>query len=803
MKIPFNDSNDQSFIDKHLRFLNPEQRMAACTTSGHVLLLAVPGSGKTTTIIAHLGYLIFVVGIKPANILTITYTNAATKDLINRFQENFGKSLSKAGYGKLPEFRTINSLSNSIIRHYTRTLARTPFDLIQDKTAAALLRSILRSQGTPFPTEADISDLATKISYIKNMMLTDKEIAETYADENINISICYKTYCNALRKNKLMDYDDQMVIAKSILLQYPKILEYFQNKYKYICVDEAQDTSKIQHEIIKLLALGSGNLLMVGDEDQSIYGFRAAFPEALLNFKSTYPDSRVMHLSNNYRSTPSIIKKSKAFIKLNTRRTEKEMREVRKFDAPLHVETLKNRHAQYEWLLNMIKNRNITTQGDKDLNELASSKHYSVAVLFRNNESALPLVDMLERHQIPYNLRSFETSFFTHIVVQDILNTIALAFDLNDYEKFMNMYYKFGLMISKDQARLAVHQAQEKLKEYECSSNNQMRPPASPWSILIDNAAGTHKNRLSKFIVSLGKICSDNGSEAVHRILYEMGYAEFLEQRQMGTEKAEILAAIGAFIPAKDLPKRLHELEKIILKRHHTGTARVIGSRIATEHEIHVFSTCNSKKETEFGITISTIHSAKGLEFDSVVLFDMLPGIMPGAIPDCVYKKNNSEKQYQPDVRVATSDSAALEEERRLFYVAATRAKNHLYMFKFHDGSSPFVLEYLSGKKALNNDKNLETKEHILDKSKYTGLAKNSAEYKAYLTAYNKNSIIIHKKFGEGLILDIKNDIITIKFINANPGDKTKKFSISALEKLDLIDFPDDSYSLNRELMVN
>lgn len=784
------------------------------------MLLAVPGSGKTTTIVAHLGYLIFVKGVDPSRLLTITYTNAATKDLRKRFKATFSELFVRADFSRYPEFRTINSLAYSIIHYYIRSENRTPFDLIKDKDVALLLRNILKAHGNPFPTEADISDLGTKISYIKNMMLDEEGISEAYVNEKMDILSCYKMYCETLRQNKLMDYDDQMVIARSILLRYPEILEYFQNKYKYICVDEAQDTSKIQHEIIRLLALGSGNLLMVGDEDQSIYGFRAAFPEALLDFESTYPDSKVMYLSNNYRSTPSIVKKSKAFIKLNTRRMEKEMHEVREFDAPIHVETLKNRHVQYEWLLSMlnkhcikemmgindeqhlITEQTLTDNQDsikEDIGEMALSQSApdSIAVLYRNNESALPLVDMLELNKIPYSLRSFETSFFTHIVVQDILNTIALAFDPHDYKNFMNMYYKFGLMISKDQARMAVHQAQEKLNEYEYSGNEELFMQTLPWSALIDNAFGAHRSRLNKFIENLIKINTDSGNEAVHRILHEMGYAEFLSEKQLGTEKADILSEIGASIPAKDLARRLRELEEIILKQPNQRNFDNLNAYNGWEHEVYSPDINEAKLKPAFELTLSTIHSAKGLEFDHVILFDMLPGIMPGVMCDAALK-----------------DSAVYEEERRLFYVAATRAKNHLYMFKFKDGSSPFVLEYLSGKKALNRVESPEKNNPVLDKDKYTSLDKDSATYKAYLTAYNENSVITHKKFGKGRIVDIKDDIVTVKFgdiINDSSSNdivssvnvstigksvesvksngETKKFSISALSKLDLIKF--------------
>ena len=229
--------------------LNQQQKEAVQSTKGPVLLLAVPGSGKTTVLVTRLGYMIYCRNIPPESILTVTYTVAATKDMSERFAVRFGEDMAKR-----LEFRTINGIR------------------------------ICQDHGMGYPTESDLKNVRTLITYIKNMMLTEEELQKLEEESDIRIAGIYREYCSQMRAQNLMDYDDQMLYAYKMLRMDPGLLAYFQKLYPYICVDEAQDTSKIQHAIIALLATESGNLFMVGDEDQSIYGFRAAYPQALVSF---------------------------------------------------------------------------------------------------------------------------------------------------------------------------------------------------------------------------------------------------------------------------------------------------------------------------------------------------------------------------------------------------------------------------------------------------------------------------------------------------------------------------------------
>ena len=310
---------EQLFLDKYTHHLNDNQIKAVRQVDGPVLVLAVPGSGKTTVLVTRLGYMLYCKNVSSENILTLTYTVAATNDMRRRFEAIFGDE-----YANRLEFRTINGICSKIISRYAEMEGRTTFDLVTDeRVLGKVLTDILSKLLSDYPTESDVKGAKTLIAYCKNMMLSDEEIIELGNSEGVPLYDIYKEYNSYLRDNQLMDYDDQMRYAYVMLKGSEKMLNEYRNMYRYICVDEAQDTSKIQHVIIQLLAGENGNLFMVGDEDQSIYGFRAAYPEALLNFSKVFPDAKVIVMDKNYRSNANIVSGANMFIKHNTARYDK------------------------------------------------------------------------------------------------------------------------------------------------------------------------------------------------------------------------------------------------------------------------------------------------------------------------------------------------------------------------------------------------------------------------------------------------------------------------------------------------
>ncbi len=588
--------------------LDTQQEAAVQTVDGPVLLLAVPGSGKTTVLVTRLGYMRYVRGISPKRILTMTYTVAAARDMQARYAAFFG-----AEEAQRLEFRTINGVCSRIIRYYERTMGRTAFRLLEDGAQkSALISELYRMQSKEFATESTVKSLQTALTYAKNQMLKGEALSAVEV-EGVDFAAFFAAYDKALREQQLMDYDDQMVYALRILRQYPEILRAVQARYQYFCVDEAQDTSKIQHTIIRLLAGQSGNLFMVGDEDQSIYGFRAAYPQALTEFDTVYPHAKVLYMEQNYRSTRQIVAAAARFIQKNHTRRPKHMKATQGSGPEVRECSVYDRQKQYAYLCKLAENCTVET-----------------AVLYRDNDSALPLIDRMDRAGIPYRCRQVESLFFTNRVVRDITDIIRFAQNPNDGELFLSLYYKLGAGISKVVAQVAADRAEAEGETIlGCIA---VSSAASPWTQKQCRTLQTHLNNLLR----------ERADKAVYRIVHFMGYGDYLKDRGGDLSKADILEALGTQEPTPErLLDRLEELREVVLRG---GT------------------------NADCPFVLSTIHSSKGLEYERVILMDVADGLLPKVLPG-------------PDAEQEELD--AYEEERRLFYVGLTRAKRELGIMTF------------------------------------------------------------------------------------------------------------------------
>ena len=665
--------------------LNQQQQEAVQSTEGAVLLLAVPGSGKTTVLVTRLGYMIYCRNIHPESILTVTYTVVATKDMSKRFADRFGEEMAE----KL-EFRTINGICAKIIQYYGRKIGKTPFELVkEEKNTTGMLVKICQEHGMGYPTESDLKNVRTMITYIKNMLLNDKEIQKLEEESDIRIRGIYQAYCSQMREKKWMDYDDQMLYAYKMLRMDSRLLEHFQNLYPYICVDEAQDTSKIQHAIIALLAAKSENLFMVGDEDQSIYGFRAAYPEALLDFEKDHPGARVLLMEENFRSNAKIVSAADKFIQKNTMRHEKHMKATREAGADIRKISLKSRKAQYVYLM-----------------KIAQECSTETAVLYRDNECAIPLIDLLERKHIPYRMRNAELSFFTHRTVLDIQNIIRFAMNPKDTELFMQIYYRLKLFFRKEDALNYTNISKEK--------------DIPVWDAILQygNLEEYQQNHVRSLRRQMKKLLDMTGDKAVDQILVYMGYQDYLKKMGMNANKLEIVKMIGSREDSPEkLLERLKELERIIREK---------------------------KEERECRFILSTMHASKGLEYDTVYLLDVVDGILPEKV---LTSMNTASKE----------EIGAYEEERRLFYVGVTRAKNQLNIFATGKPSR-FCNELL--------EKNI------------------SAEsYQKLSDELGEGVIVKHRKFGKGVVTEIEGEHIRIRF-----GDDEKKMDLKVLARLGLLE---------------
>jgi DNA helicase-2/ATP-dependent DNA helicase PcrA len=729
--------------------LNQQQKEAVQSTKGPVLLLAVPGSGKTTVLVTRLGYMIYCKNIPPESILTVTYTVAATKDMSERFAVRFGEDMAKR-----LEFRTINGICARIIQYYGRRIGKTPFELVKDeKATTGMLIRICQDHGMGYPTESDLKNVRTLITYIKNMMLNEEELQKLEEESDIRIAEIYREYCRQMREQKLMDYDDQMLYAYNILRKDPGVLAYFQNRYPYICVDEAQDTSKIQHAIIALLAAGTGNLFMVGDEDQSIYGFRAAYPEALLSFEKKHPGAKVLLMEENFRSNAKIVEAADKFIQKNTLRHEKHMRAAREAGADIREISLKSRKAQYVYLMKAAQE--CTTgmagmSGSEEHRGRADASVTETAVLYRDNECAIPLIDLLERKNIPYRMRNADLSFFTHRTVLDVQNIIRFAMDPKDTELFMQIYYRLKLFFNKKDALRYAQISQEKDME------------VLDAALKYGNLEKYQEDNIRNLKRQMVRILNMPGDEAVNQILTYMGYQDYLKKMGMNANKLETVKLIGSRVESPEkLLERLEELRTIIQEKV-------------------------SDKDCPF--ILSTMHASKGLEYDTVYLLDVMDGILP-------------EKVLANPRTASKEELETYEEERRLFYVGVTRAKNQLNVFTTNKPSK-FCSELL-GKRNLRENQQKEyagikkwgdyspagtygIKGNGMYHGYGTGHGSQKQPGKSYqelADALGEGMIVKHKKFGEGVVVDMEGEHIRIQF-----GDNVKNMDLKVLARLGMLE---------------
>ena len=661
------------FADFRQRFslqLNRQQEAAVRKTEGPVLLLAVPGSGKTTALLSRVGNLLYCHAVPPENILTVTYTVAATNDLRRRFAQMFGTE-----YADRLEFRTINGMCARIIRQYEQLTGRQAFQLVSDDgESLRLLREAWKLCGRGFPTENDLEEGRTRIAYCKNAMLTDEEIRA--GEEGESFFQLFEAYRQLLLDNRRMDYDDQMVYGLKILRSQPQLLRAWQDKYRYIHVDEAQDTSKIQHTIIGLLASRDKNLFMVGDEDQSIYGFRAAWPQALTDFEKNWPGASVLYLETNYRSTGAIVAAADGFIRQNTHRHPKRMTTPNPNGQPISRHWVSRRWSQYTYLAQQ------------------AALGGQLAVLYRNHESALPLMDLLDKQGTPYTCRGQKASFFTHPTVRDVVDIFLFSTRQDDADLFLRLYYKFHCGISRELAQRAVQQGR--------------RSPGKPLLALAAALADEDwlRQRIESLYAHLSLLPGDTSAQALGRISEDMGYREHLRTKRADEGKLDILMAIARNNPHQEgFLQRLEQLET--LARDGRGEAG--------------------------GVVLSTIHGSKGLEYDRVILMDVADGLLPQNIDPFT---EEGERQ--------------LEEERRLFYVAMTRAKNHLEVLSCRSLSSSFASQLFP------EEKTSETR--AVPKPSRKLLPKTDPE------RFTVGVLVRHKTFGRGLLCSRDGDIALIRF---------------------------------------
>ena len=700
----------ETFIKQYAAGLNPQQLAAVQAVHGPVLLLAVPGSGKTTVLVTRLGYMVLCCDVPPAQILTMTYTVAATHEMRGRFAARFGAELA----GQMT-FRTINGLSAVILQYYSRVYGRRQPELLTNEgDITRMLTDIWQQVNREFPTESTLKELRTAITYIKNMALADEEI-EGLETDLANLPELYRRYQAALKRAGQMDYDDQMVFALQIPRAAPPVLAYFQQRYKYFCVDESQDTSKIQHEIIRLLAGRSLNLFMVGDEDQSIYGFRAAYPQALMDFEQVYPGAQVLLMEENYRSSEEIVAAANAFVARSRYRRPKTLRATQGAQCPIEIRRITRREEQIDWLFKEARRGGGET-----------------AVLFRNNESALPLVDLCERRGVPYRFKKADLTFFTHKIVLDAVDFLRFAYEPANGERFLRLYYKFGLALSRQRALAA------------CGASARTGRPILEELIRDSETKTRMRESLGDIYAAFKRIPQLNAADALDAVRHGCGYGAYLNQKGIDTGKLAILEML-----AEQEPNALRLLDRL--------------------EELRMLIAAKADVNSDVPFVLSTIHSSKGLEYDRVVLLDAFDGVLP-AKPEICCRTPEDTRQY--------------EEDRRLFYVAMTRARHKLVLFDCKTMPSVFVQEVIFNLPESRAERELAKAEtnRVLGRNKpaAAGPALPSVDAAAVTRV---GAAVQHAVFGRGVVTEFDGRFVTVEF----SGMRVKKLDAALVAEKHLL----------------
>lgn len=680
--------------------LNEQQKLAVLHKDGPAIVLAVPGAGKTTVLISRTAHMIMNYNIKPENILSITFSKAAARDMKDRFSSIFGKDI-----GSRTIFSTIHSFAYSIVRDYAK-LTKTHYTLIEGDMSTAnkavILRDIYKKVNNAFINDDKLEELQSSISYIKNMMLDSAEFLKQTNNSFSNFSDIYNMYESFKKENNYIDFDDMLTLAYEIFKSNTDLLNRYRNRFKYIQVDEGQDTSKIQNEIIKLISLPSNNLFIVADDDQSIYGFRGAVPEELLNFKENYPNAKMFYMEENYRSSNNIVYICNEFIKKNINRYTKKLTTSNPSSRPITIVKVKDEHQQYKYIIDSLMKKQC---------------YYNTAILYRNNLSLIGIVENFTRNNIPFYIRDTKMNFFNHWVVKDILAFFNVALDPKDRTSFEKIYFKMNRYISKNAMNFVLN-----AKSHDTVFDLLLEFPGFQYFQL---------ENIRKLSIEFKRLSKKKPSEGILFIEKELEYANYLKDncKSLGYSYDSIKSIISNVKIIAEETKSIPEF----LEKFNRWQKNIEDSKF------------NKGKNA---VHLSTIHSAKGLEFEEVYMIDLVDGEFPSSSTIEAYNEGN----FSP-----------LEEERRLFYVGMTRAKTYLDIITLDSVAnekkqcSRFVKELqdimllLQGAQARNNIK--------------------------------IGSQVVHVKFGKGKVQNLSSDKIEILFEDAG----LKKMSLSNCLKKGLL----------------
>lgn len=720
--------------------MNAEQSEAVRTTEGPLLIMAGAGSGKTRVLTHRIAYLLDEKDVSPYNILAITFTNKAAKEMKARVEQLVGEE------AQVIWMSTFHSMCVRILRRDADRIGiERNFTIIDPTDQKSVIKDVLKNENID-SKRFEPRMFIGAISNLKNELKTPEDAQKEANDYHSQmVATVYKGYQRQLSRNEALDFDDLIMTTINLFERVPEALEYYQNKFQYIHVDEYQDTNKAQYTLIKLLANKFKNLCVVGDSDQSIYGWRGADIQNILSFEEDYPDAKTIFLEQNYRSTKTILNAANEVIKNNTERKPKGLWTANTGGDKINYYEATTERDEAEYVVREI------------MKHQRNGKKYSdMAILYRTNAQSRVLEETFMKSNIPYTMVGGQ-KFYDRKEIKDLLSYLRVIANSNDdisLQRIINVP-KRGVGPS----------SVEKIQTYAVQNNISMFDALGEVDFIGLSKKVTQE--CIAFYEMIQNLIKEQEfleiSEIVEEVLVKSGYRDMLDREQT-LESRSRLENLDEFM---SVPKDYEEntpLEEQSLINFLTDLSLVADI---------------DEADTESGVTLMTMHSAKGLEFPIVFIMGM-------------------EESLFPHIRaIKSDDDHEMEEERRICYVAITRAEETLYITNattrmlFGRSQSNMRSRFLKEiPEDLMESHSGSKRQTIQPKAKPTqkrGFSKRTTSSKKQVTSsdWKVGDKVTHKAWGEGMVSNVneKNGSVELDIIFKSEGPKRLLAQFAPIEK--------------------
>ena len=680
-----------------LESLNDYQKEAVLHKEGPLLILAGAGSGKTRVLTTKIAYLIKEYDVDARNILAITFTNKAAKEMKTRIEELIGKTSIQAS--------TFHSFGVKILKENCEKLGyKSNFIILDSDDSLTLVKKILKDFNLD-PKRFSPYMIRNKISSNKNELIMPDDYKKfVYNEEDDVVYKVYKKYQEILKQNNSLDFDDLLILPITLFKKNPDVLAYYQDRYRYIFIDEYQDTNYAQYLLTKMISAKYHNICVVGDNDQSIYAFRGANYKNILNFEKDYPDCKVVMLEQNYRSTKTILNAANSVIKNNKERKDKNLWSLKESNEKITYYKAADETDEVHYILKKVK-------------ELVASgvSYQDMAILYRTNAQSRVFEQELLKQNIPYRIiGSFY--FYSRKEIKDLLAYMRLVYNPDDDLSLLRVINTPKRGIGNKTLR-------------------SLEEEASLYHTSLFQAINSGKELAFKeLILTLQKDLEKMTlTEFVDNILEKTGMRRALKEEK--TLEADI---------------RLEYLEefKSVTKMFESRVGEISLADFLLE--ISLVADSEEYKDDPNRLTLMTVHAVKGLEFSYVFLAGLEEGIFPH--------------------RNSMDTLAELEEERRLMYVAITRAKDKLFITSAKKRML-FGQENIAVPSRFIKEIDPSLIEHEEKENMFTSTHKRVNNFYDEDKTYNYGDKIKHEKYGLGVVIEVAGDFITVAF-NKNVGIK-------------------------------